>query len=113
MSDWRKSDMKSIPVIEDEKDIGDLVGYHLKKCEFQVLRAVDGSSGLERAIKGKPDLIVLDLMLPGWDGKNVSRALKSNSATQTIPLLMPAAKAEELDPGNYRRRLKCLTGKVD
>ncbi len=89
--------MSSILVIEDEKDIGDLVGYHLKQSGFQVLRAADGGSGLEQAIKGKPDLILLDIMLPGMDGKDVCRALKSNPATQAIPVLMLTAKAEELD----------------
>jgi two-component system phosphate regulon response regulator PhoB len=89
--------MSSILVIEDEKDIGDLVEYHLKQSGFQVVRAPDGTSGLEQAIKGKPDLIILDLMLPGLDGKDVCRTLKSNPATQTIPVLMLTAKAEELD----------------
>jgi two-component system, OmpR family, phosphate regulon response regulator PhoB len=89
--------MSSILVIEDEKDILDLVEYHLKQSGFQVLTATDGGEGLEQAIKGRPNLIILDLMLPGMDGKDVCRTLKSNPVTQTIPVLMLTAKAEELD----------------
>ncbi|OGP65786.1 MAG: DNA-binding response regulator [Deltaproteobacteria bacterium RBG_13_47_9] len=89
--------MSSILIIEDEKDILDLVEYHLKQSGFQVLTAADGGAGLEQAIKKRPNLIILDLMLPGMDGKDVCRALKSNPVTQTIPVLMLTAKAEELD----------------
>ena len=89
--------MSSILIIEDEKDILDLVEYHLKQAGFQVLTAADGGAGLELAVKKKPNLIILDLMLPGMDGKDVCRALKSNPVTQTIPVLMLTAKAEELD----------------
>jgi two-component system phosphate regulon response regulator PhoB len=89
--------MSSVLIIEDEKDILDLVEYHLKQSRYQVLRATDGGVGLELAIKNRPDLIILDLMLPGMDGKDVCRALKSNPVTQTIPVLMLTAKVEELD----------------
>jgi two-component system phosphate regulon response regulator PhoB len=89
--------MSSILIIEDEKDILDLVEYHLKQAGFQVLTAADGGAGLEQAIKKPPNLIILDLMLPGMDGKDVCRVLKSNPVTQTIPVLMLTAKAEELD----------------
>lgn len=58
---------------------------------------MDGASGLELAKKGRPSLIILDLMLPEMDGKDVCRALKSNSVTQSIPILMLTAKAEEVD----------------
>jgi two-component system, OmpR family, phosphate regulon response regulator PhoB len=89
--------MSLILVIEDEKDISDLVEYQLKQSGFQVLTAADGGAGLEQAVKKRPNLIILDLMLPGMDGKDVCRSLKSNPITQTIPVLMLTAKAEELD----------------
>jgi two-component system, OmpR family, phosphate regulon response regulator PhoB len=89
--------MSSILIIEDEKDILDLVEYHLKQSGFQVLTAADGGAGLELAIKKRPNLIILDLMLPVMDGKDVCRSLKSNPITQSIPVLMLTAKAEELD----------------
>jgi two-component system phosphate regulon response regulator PhoB len=61
------------------------------------MKAYDGASGLEMAKKEKPDLIILDLMLPEMEGKDVCRALKSNPLTQSIPILMLTAKAEEID----------------
>lgn len=89
--------MKSILVIEDEKDIVDLVTYHLKQSGFSVLSALDGPTGLELAKKNRPDLIILDLMLPGMDGKEICRAIKSNPPTQSIPIVMLTAKTEEMD----------------
>ena len=62
-----------------------------------MIKAFDGPSGLEKAKKERPGLIVLDLMLPGMDGKDVCRALKSDPVTQLIPILMLTARAEEVD----------------
>jgi len=62
-----------------------------------VLTALDGPSGLETARKERPSLILLDLMLPGMNGKDICRALKSNPLTQSIPILILTAKAEEMD----------------
>jgi len=89
--------MKPILIVEDEKDIADLIAYHLGQSGFSVISALDGPSGLERAKKERPGLIILDLMLPGMDGKDVCRALKSNPLTQSIPILMLTAKTEEMD----------------
>jgi DNA-binding response OmpR family regulator len=89
--------MKPVLVVEDEKDIVDLIEYHLKQSGFSVIKALDGPSGLELARKEKPSLIILDLMLPGMDGKDICRALKSNPSTQSIPILMLTAKTEEID----------------
>ncbi len=69
----------------------------MKPSEFSVIKAFDGPSGLELAKKDRPVLIILDLMLPGMDGKDVCRALKSNPLTRSIPILMLTAKAEEVD----------------
>lgn len=89
--------MKPILIVEDEKDIVDLVAYHLKQAGFSTLTALDGPSGLERAKKERPGLVILDLMLPGMDGKDICRALKSNPLTQSIPILMLTARTEEVD----------------
>lgn len=89
--------MKSILIIEDEKDIADLVEYHLKQSGFKVLTALDGPSGLETAKKDRPELIILDLMLPGMGGEDICRTLKANPLTQSIPILMLTAKAEQVD----------------
>ena len=88
---------RPILIIEDEKDIVDLIGYHVKQAGFSVVEALDGASGLERARKDRPALIILDLMLPGMDGKDICRALKSDPQTRSIPVLMLTAKSEEMD----------------
>ncbi len=74
-----------------------MVEYHLKQSGFKVVKAFDGASGLERAQKERPGLIILDLMLPEMEGGDVCRALKANPLTQFIPILMLTAKAEEVD----------------
>jgi two-component system phosphate regulon response regulator PhoB len=89
--------MNPILIIEDEKDILDLVEYHLRQAGFSVISALDGSSGLEEARRKHPTLIILDLMLPGMDGKDVFRSLKSNPLTSLIPVVMLTARAEEVD----------------
>jgi two-component system, OmpR family, phosphate regulon response regulator PhoB len=71
--------------------------YHMKQSGFSVATAVDGLSALEKARKERPELIILDLMLPEMDGKDVCRALKSNPLTKSIPVLMVTAKTEEID----------------
>jgi two-component system phosphate regulon response regulator PhoB len=89
--------MNPILIVEDEKDILDLVEYHLRQAGFPVISALDGSTGLEEARRRHPALIILDLMLPGMDGRDVCRSLKSNSLTRLIPILMLTARAEEID----------------
>ena len=74
-----------------------MIAYHLRQAGFSVIEALDGASGLERAKKDHPDLIILDLMLPEMDGKDICRTLKSNLLTQSIPILILTAKTEEVD----------------
>ncbi|MBC2714146.1 MAG: response regulator [Desulfobacteraceae bacterium] len=88
---------KTILIVEDETDILHLVEYHLKAEGYTVLAAQDGIKGLDLAIEQLPDLIVLDLMLPGMDGLEVCKALKRNSKTENIPVVMLTAKGEEVD----------------
>jgi two-component system phosphate regulon response regulator PhoB len=89
--------MKPVLVVEDEKDISDLLEYHLTQAGFSVVTARDGSEALEKAAREGPALILLDLMLPGMDGKDICRALKSNPVTQGIPVMMVTARTEEVD----------------
>jgi two-component system phosphate regulon response regulator PhoB len=89
--------MNPVLIVEDEKDILDLVEYHLRQAGFSVISALDGFSGLEEARRRLPALVILDLMLPGMDGKDVCRSLKSNPVTRLIPVLMLTARAEEVD----------------
>ncbi len=92
-----KAANKKILVADDEADVLNLVSNNLKAAGFNVLRADDGPSALEQARSSAPALIVLDLMLPGISGLEVCKALKSDSATKHIPIIMLTAKAEEID----------------
>jgi two-component system phosphate regulon response regulator PhoB len=89
--------MDSILIIEDERDTVDLVEYHLKQSGFHVLTALDGISGLELAGRKRPDLIILDLMLPGVEGQDVCRTLKTNPRLREIPIMILTALTEEED----------------
>ncbi|MEJ5366143.1 MAG: response regulator [Desulfosoma sp.] len=84
-------------IIEDDKDILTLVAWHLKAADYEVLKAEDGVSGLDTALREKPDLIVLDLMLPGMDGLDVCKTLKRNKDTASTPIIMLTARGEEAD----------------
>lgn len=88
---------RSILVIDDEKDIQKLLRYNLEKEGYQVLAAKTGEEGLELARQKKPDLIVLDLMLPGMDGLEICKILKADKNTKNIPVLMLTAKGSEVD----------------
>ena len=72
----------------------DLLRYNLNKAGFSVLIANDGLQGLEMARANRPDVVVLDLMLPGMDGKTVCRTLKKDPETESLPILMLTAKSE-------------------
>lgn len=87
----------TILVIEDEKDIRDLVALHLKNAGYGVVATAKGDEGLATAQKTLPALIILDLMLPGMDGLEICRRLKKEERTKTIPLVMLTAKRDEID----------------
>jgi two-component system phosphate regulon response regulator PhoB len=89
--------MNPILIVEDETDISELVEYHFKQSGLPITSVPNGSSALEQVKRKRPALIILDLMLPDMDGKDICRALKSNPLTRSIPILMLTAKAEELD----------------
>lgn len=86
-----------ILVIDDEKDILDLVEYNLKQNGYKVSCVATGEEALEAARSFNPDLILLDLMLPGVDGFDVCKELKSQSDTAEIPVVMLTAKSEDID----------------
>lgn len=86
-----------ILIIEDEEDLRELVRYNLERENFGVSEAESGEAGLKAVSQKKPDLILLDLMLPGKDGLQICRELKQNDATRDIPVVMMTAKGEESD----------------
>ena len=86
-----------ILVVDDEEDILDLVEYNLKQNNYKVTCVTTGEDALESARSIKPDLILLDLMLPGVDGFEVCKILKMDPSTQEIPIVMLTAKGEDID----------------
>ena len=86
-----------ILVVDDEEDILELVRFNLAREGYEVLCAMSGEEALEEARKKLPDLVVLDLMLPGIDGLEVAGALKRDTGTKDIPIIMLTAKGEEAD----------------
>jgi len=89
--------MTTILIIEDEKDLAELVAFNLGKEGYQTIIAADGAAGLEAAQSNSPDLILLDLMLPGMQGTEICKILKHEEATATTPIIMMTAKGEEID----------------
>ena len=84
-------------VVDDEKDIIELVSYNLEKEGFKVISATAGEKALELVSSEEPEIIILDLMLPGIDGLDVCRELKRSDQTSSIPIIMLTAKGEESD----------------
>jgi DNA-binding response OmpR family regulator len=92
-----KTTKKTILVVDDERDLVDLITYNLQRNGYGVLSAYNGAEALEIAQRELPDLVVLDLMLPGVDGTEVARRLKADSRTAAVPIVMLTAKGEETD----------------
>ena len=85
---------KKILIVEDEKAISDIIKFNLTKEGFEADTAYDGQDGLEKALSGNPDLILLDVMLPLMDGFEVCKRVRESSM---VPILMLTAKEEEVD----------------
>ena len=88
---------QKILVVEDEPDISKLVSYNLTQERFRVLTAEDGEQALRMIQREKPNLVVLDLMLPGLSGIELCRMLRERPETAKLPILMLTAKAGEAD----------------
>jgi len=89
--------VKKILVIEDDPATSRLVEYTLKHEGYQVLTAANGLDGIRKALNEAPDLIILDVMLPGLDGFEICHRLRSEPDTAKLPILMFSAKAQEMD----------------
>lgn len=90
-------DWKRILIIEDEQDIVETLKMRLELEDYECLVAYDGNRGLERARNEKPDLILLDVMLPGMDGYKVCRLLKFDERYKKIPIIMLTARVQQQD----------------
>jgi two-component system alkaline phosphatase synthesis response regulator PhoP len=86
-----------ILVVEDDDDIAELIGYNLEREGYDVKRVESGEAALDRVAKERPDLVLLDLMLPKLDGLEVCRRLKAGAQTRDLPVVMVTAKGEESD----------------
>ena len=88
---------KKILIIEDEKDIAELIRHYLEKDKFETLLASDGEKGLELIRRQNPDVVILDLMLPKIDGIEVCKRIRSDSKVSGVPIIMLTAKGDESD----------------
>ena len=89
--------MKTILLIEDDRDIVELVRYNLEKEGYRVVAVGEGASGLAQLRKSPPDLLILDLMLPKISGLEVCKEVRRESALNRLPILMLTARGEEAD----------------
>ncbi len=88
---------ETILIVDDEEDIIELIKYNLKTEGYSILTALAGEQAIKIAKQSRPDLMVLDLMLPGMDGFEVTRYLRSHEETQDMPIVILTAKGEESD----------------
>lgn len=96
-TDTDRKNKSTVLVVDDEKDLLDLITYNLQRNGYTVLTATSGDAALALAEKNLPDLVLLDLMLPGMNGTDVARKLKADPRTAAIPIIMLTAKSEETD----------------
>jgi two-component system phosphate regulon response regulator PhoB len=88
---------ETILIVDDEEDVLELLRFNLEKNGYKIETAVSGEEALKKARTKLPALIILDLMLPGIDGLEVCKKLKSDAKTENIPIIMLTAKSEESD----------------
>src|SRR5437867_2773809 len=84
-------------LVEDEPDVAELIDYNLAREGYEVLQVANGADALRQAREARPDLVLLDLMIPQLNGWEVCRRLKQDPATRAIPVIMVTARAEEGD----------------
>ena len=89
--------MSKILIVDDEQDIVELLSYNLEKEGFSTVKAYDGEDALGLVHSEKPDLMILDLMLPKMNGLDVCKAIRRNPETVNLPIIMLTAKGDEID----------------
>ena len=90
-------DPRTVLVADDDEDILQLVSFRLERAGYKVVTAADGQQALAAAREHKPDLAVLDVMMPGLNGYEVTRQLRADAATATIPVILLTARVQEAD----------------
>jgi len=91
------SQRKHILIVDDEPDLVELLSYNLKQAGYEVSVALNGRQALDRVSKELPDLVLLDVMLPGLSGTEVASRIRSNPATASVPIVMLTAKGDDVD----------------
>ena len=89
--------MKKAIIVEDHPDLMEILSLQLETMGFSVISANNGMEGVEKAITEKPDLILMDIMMPGMDGREATRRIRSNPETKDIPILAATVLFEESD----------------
>lgn len=90
-------DRKKVMIVDDEAHIVELVRVCLEDTDYEIIEAYDGLEALDKVFNEKPDLILLDIMLPKMDGYEVCKNLKAKEDTRSIPVVMLTAKGQEVD----------------
>ena len=91
------SESKTVLIVDDERDLLELVSYNLRRTGYEVLSATNGRKALDLIVETKPDLVLLDLMLPELGGTEIASRVRANPLTATIPIIMLTAKGSETD----------------
>ncbi|MFQ5851092.1 MAG: response regulator [Candidatus Binatia bacterium] len=89
--------MKRVLVVEDHPDMREVLSWAIEYMGFSVISANNGKEGVEKAIEQKPHLILMDIMMPGMDGREATRIIRSNPETQDIPILAATVLFKESD----------------
>ena len=90
-------DVRTVLVADDDEDILELVSFRLERAGYEVVTARDGTAALAAAQERRPDLAVLDVMMPGLNGYEVTRRLRADGATRDIPVILLTARVQEAD----------------
>ncbi len=92
--------MKKVLLVEDNQDLQFLLTVQIKSMGFAVITASNGMEGVEKAIEEKPDLIIMDILMPGMDGREATRMIRSNPMTKDIPIIAVSVLFRYLDRKN-------------
>jgi two-component system phosphate regulon response regulator PhoB/two-component system alkaline phosphatase synthesis response regulator PhoP len=88
---------RTVAIVDDEPDLCELVSFHLRRAGFEMQTFLDGRTFLKYLDRHRPDLVILDLMLPDTDGFDICKYLRSNKEFATLPIIMLTAKGDETD----------------
>jgi len=89
--------MKKVLLVEDNQDLQFLLSFQIKSMGFAIISANNGMEGVEKAIEGKPDLIIMDILMPGMNGREATRKIRSNPMTKYIPIIVLTALFRHID----------------